>query len=229
MARKAHQLYRRGRNNRRPLRDELSKIYIFPDGETEFYYFNKFAQLGRSSGYTLRVVKSVVGNSAKLVEDSIAYLRNIDRRERGQDCAYVVFDMDINLDNRLQREQKVASDLVTINKYNRDADTTIRLTPIISNDAFELWYLLHFRDVNSLIMRNDLITELNKFLPAPYDKPAKDMYDFLTKHGDVREAIRRAKALCVSHQPAHIYGNNPVTQVADLVVDLFEKFGVDGY
>jgi hypothetical protein len=52
------------------------------------------------------------------------------------------------------------------------------LIPIISNESFELWYLLHFIDYSSASMsRKTINILLSKMLGGNYNKGDKDIYD----------------------------------------------------
>jgi hypothetical protein len=62
-----------------------------------------------------------------------------------------------------------------------------------TNEAFELWYLLHFNYHDSGISRKDYKAKLEPFLPVPYDKADPEMYQKVLSHQPT--AIRNARRL----------------------------------
>jgi hypothetical protein len=88
-----------------------------------------------------------------------------------------------------------------------------------SNDAFELWYLLHFQYIDNQILRADYITKLKLKLGA-YKKNDRKMYDKL--ESKLPDAIKNAKKLyknCDQNDPANA---DPSTTVFQLVERLKE-------
>ena len=88
-----------------------------------------------------------------------------------------------------------------------------------SNEAFELWYILHFRtQAGGALSREDYEHILAHDMGRPYQKNAEDMFDLLKPH--VVTAIKRAnRALKLQHgKPYH--KQNPATTVQHLVKEL---------
>lgn len=88
-----------------------------------------------------------------------------------------------------------------------------------SNEAFEIWYLLHFH-YHDVATSRDLYKEmLTERLGVPYRKKDSRMYDRLLARQS--EAIRNAERLLASYGPVHSpEGDNPCTTVHLLVQDL---------
>ena len=87
-----------------------------------------------------------------------------------------------------------------------------------SNEAFELWYVLHFEFLNTGIPREDYIGKMTRHLAKPYRKNSEDIYDeLLSRQGT---AIRNAKKLLTSYNPVKPVHDNPSTTVYALVVSL---------
>ncbi len=87
-----------------------------------------------------------------------------------------------------------------------------------SNEAFELWYMLHFNYYDAALSREDYCNRLNKLLGYKYEKRNPKMYDILIEKQDV--AIRNAETLLsqyVSHNPEK---DNPSTTIHLLVMEL---------
>lgn len=89
-----------------------------------------------------------------------------------------------------------------------------------SNEAFEVWYLLHYDYINTEMTRLDLIKKLSdKLKPKKYKKNSTDMYEALLDKQSI--AINNAKKLLesygINHNPEN---NNPSTTVHLLVEEL---------
>lgn len=116
---------------------------------------------------------------------------------------WCVFDRDLKRENNNQQNFNAAITLAKNNNINL----------AISNDAFELWFLLHYEYYSSCTHRNELIKKLEDRLGAKYQKNSYDMYEkLIDKQSD---AIKRAKNLwdncCQDHNV------NPSTTVFELV------------
>jgi hypothetical protein len=85
-----------------------------------------------------------------------------------------------------------------------------------SNEAFELWYVLHFEYLNTGIPRKDYQAKIAKYLGLPsYCKNDSQMYDRLKPHQGT--AIDNAIRLLDSYQPPNPAKDNPSTTVHFLV------------
>jgi hypothetical protein len=88
-----------------------------------------------------------------------------------------------------------------------------------SNEAFELWYVLHFEFRNSGMSRRDYRRVLTRHLKQRYKKNDPEMYDKLEELGNQSLAIRYAKSLdkarIADKQPPS--AANPCTLVYKLV------------
>ena len=62
-----------------------------------------------------------------------------------------------------------------------------------SNEAFELWYVLHFEYLTAGIDREQYIKKLSKYLGKKYKKNSTEMYDILLSRQNA--AIKNAKKL----------------------------------
>lgn len=98
-----------------------------------------------------------------------------------------------------------------------------------SNEAFELWYLLHFHYYNNAISRKDyqdLIEQnLQPFLGDEYryQKNSVETYALLKEYGSIEDAIRNAKKLERNFAGRQDYANhNPCTIVYKLVEELLQ-------
>lgn len=87
-----------------------------------------------------------------------------------------------------------------------------------SNEAFELWYLLHYHYYDTGFSRAKYKSMLTKLLGRPYKKNSMSMYeDLKEKQGD---ALRNAESLLKSYNPRNPGKDNPSTTVHKLVAEL---------
>ena len=90
-----------------------------------------------------------------------------------------------------------------------------------SNEAFELWYLLHFDYHNTAISRSTYKKRLTARLGFKYKKKDPNIYEKIEDRQAI--AIRNATKLFDEykgrHRPAY---DNPVTTVHHLVKELLE-------
>lgn len=103
-----------------------------------------------------------------------------------------------------------------------------------SNEAFELWYLLHFQYRNTSMSRTDykktIEDEINakiakeskskKYKKFEYKKNSTEMYNILAKYGDQVQAIKWAEQLTGIHTCENYAIHNPCTLIHLLVKEL---------
>ncbi|NET88555.1 MAG: RloB domain-containing protein [Kamptonema sp. SIO1D9] len=87
-----------------------------------------------------------------------------------------------------------------------------------SNEAFELWYVLHFEFLNTGIPRKDYIKKLNSLLKQTYHKNSETIYDELFDKQAI--AIKNATNLLKQYEPPNPSQDNPSTTVHLLVQEL---------
>lgn len=86
-----------------------------------------------------------------------------------------------------------------------------------SNEAFELWYVLHFQYLDNAITRKQYQEIISREMKEPYKKNDILMYTKLLKYQ--KNAIQNAEKLFASHQPNH----NPATDKPCTTVHLLVK------
>lgn len=96
-----------------------------------------------------------------------------------------------------------------------------------TNEAFELWFLLHFQNFEHAMRRTDyqrlLEREITQRIEKPYtyQKNSESMFALLQQHGSIEQAIQRAKMLESQFTDRTDYANhNPCTRVYALVEKL---------
>lgn len=91
-----------------------------------------------------------------------------------------------------------------------------------SNQAFELWYILHFQFLDADLHRHMYIPILSGICGFKYEKNSQQVVTFIEAHGDVQQAITRARTLCERFGHEYRYENAPLTTVYQLVEKLIE-------
>jgi len=156
-------------------------------------------------------------NTLSLVEESIKMKERLENETSlSIDKIWVVFDRDsFDQDN-----------------FNEAINLCKNSTPEIgcawTNEAFELWYLLHFHFYNSAITR-EMYQKLIEGNLKPkigedykYQKNSKKMYDLLKENGNLELAIKFPTKLEAEFEGRFDYANhNPSTRVHHLVAELF--------
>ena len=194
--------------NRR--REQKPSFHIFCEGvNTEPLYFNQFPipNIGHCKGYGQ--------TKMSLVNTALKYKRENGITKNTNDQVWVVFDYDY--DGKLQPKQKEDFN----NAINKAEKNNIRWA--VSNDAFELWYVLHYQNCNAQELRNWYNKRLEYHTGEPYDKDretAKKMYDLLLPKQE--KAIERAELLKEEYDENNkAYADkNPFTTVHELVIEL---------
>lgn len=195
-------------------REPLPRFVIYCEGErTEVNYFNAF----RLS--SLRVIQ-VTGegfNTDSLVRRFAARIAK-EREAHPEDQHWAVFDRD-----------SFGAEQVNLS-FQRAAQSGIRVA--FSNEAFELWYWLHFDFLNAPVSRSDYQAKLTRRLGRPYRKNDPGLYPLLNEvDPDDRNdpprprpalAILRAQKLRAAQEEQGLTPEqaNPYTTVDLLVAEL---------
>lgn len=87
-----------------------------------------------------------------------------------------------------------------------------------SNEAFEIWYLLHFHYYDAAMSRSDYCKKLSGLLGFEYKKNSPDMHENLLLRQEA--AIKNAKRLLAQYNPPNPEEDNPSTTVFELVEEL---------
>lgn len=97
-----------------------------------------------------------------------------------------------------------------------------------TNEAFELWYYLHFEYLDTGIDRHEYLSRIRDFIRKrtgdnnfKYEKGNKDNYRLITTYGDESVAKRHAKRLRKMYKGHNYATQNPCTMV-DLLVEEIE-------
>lgn len=96
-----------------------------------------------------------------------------------------------------------------------------------SNECFELWLLLHFKDVSVPTKRKELFKQLEQAIrdanpgePFNLSKGNDKIYELVTKLGSESDAIKRASVLKTKYNTTKASDQNPCTQMDLLINEL---------
>lgn len=199
--------YKRKKSTRKPAPD---LIIIYTEGtRTEPYYFDCF----KLNAVTLKTIGLGMNTKSliKYIERGVGNVINEYAKKHGMlteevECVvWCVFDKDDFKETNFNAAIRMAE-----NRKYRVA---------YSNEAFELWYVLHYNYLDTGISRHQYNDILSEKLKTRYEKSRQDMYDELKNMQQT--AIRNAKKLYnqypLSCTPASM---KPVTKVHELVLYL---------
>jgi hypothetical protein len=194
---------------------------IVCEGEkTEPNYFKSFKTNVKSFVYTIDTFGEG-SNTKDLVKRTI---KHRDKSSLIYDSVWAVFDRDsFNVNSFNGAIQLAESNGVKVGW---------------SNEAFELWYLLHFQFRNASMSRADykkaIENEINTRILAEsrskkpkkfeYKKNSEDMYHILAKYGNQSQAIKWAEQLIKHHTCENYATHNPCTRIHLLVKELNGDF-----
>lgn len=181
------------------------RFLIVCEGEkTEPNYFEQFKTIineVRANSVEINI-EGIGMNTKSLVEWTIE-LKNKANPDYSQ--VWCVFDRDSfkvdNFNNALQMAKNNGIDVA------------------YSNQAFELWFLLHFNYYVTAFHRDQYKDKLSKLLGRKYEKSA-EIYEELVKRGSQSRAIKNAERLLTSYPVCNPETDNPSTTVHLLVKEL---------
>jgi hypothetical protein len=190
--------------------------------ETEPNYFEGFQKIANANK-TAYILIDPVGAVGITIVKKAEQLKK--QGKYADDEVLCVFDRDLKKENNNQHNFNAAIRLAIENQLNLS----------ISNDAFELWFLLHYEYYQSETHRSDYKTMLSIRLGEKYEKNSETMYEKLKDKQ--YNAIKFAKKLWLSHCISHgiddpdkltveqriiLHNTNPSTTVYQLVEKLNE-------
>lgn len=186
-------------------------ILIVCEGQTEKLYFESFPVLG----VKIKAIDLKGQVKLKLVETTKEI---IDNAKEEYNEVWCVFDMDVkrgadefaDFDNAISKALQLGYKVA------------------YSNDAFELWFYLHFNLTSSQHLRSFYYAELGKRFGINYVKEGKKyafclkIYDILKSdcNSSQENAIERARLLYEQQENLPYHQQNPNTKVYELVQEL---------
>jgi hypothetical protein len=178
-------------------REVRQRFLIVCEGEkTEPNYFRSFRV---SKNVAAIDVQGLGENPSKLVQSAKEL-----KKQEDYDQVWCVFD----------RDSWTVEDFSNAIKNANDQGFKVAY----SNEAFELWYVLHFEFLNTGIPRKDYLRKLTSLLGRTYQKNSETIYDELFEKQSI--AIRNAENLLKQYDPHNPVRDNPSTTVHLLVLEL---------
>ena len=165
--------------------------------ETEPNYFEQF----RVPGLVIQLERTG-RNTISLVEEAL----NL-RRKGEYDQVWCVFDKDD----------------FSVNQFEQAIQLAVGngMKVAYSNQAFEIWYVLHFCYMQNANGRKAYQKMLDRFLGFKYEKNDPRIYQILLSKMD--SAIENSKRLLEEYHPSHPGHDDPSTRVHELVLELREQ------
>jgi len=194
---------------------EVNKIIlIVTEGQTEKLYFESFPVLT----LTVEVVDLKGQGKLKLIASTEAIVQHSDK---DYDDVWCVFDMDY------KQGKKEFSDFDGAVEKGESLGYHIAY----SNDAFELWFYLHYNYTDQKNHRKFYYKFLGEQWGLNYEKDGKrygfcrNVYDKLEhdENASQKKAIERATKLYNAQSDLAFHLQNPVTLVYELVIYLNAK------
>lgn len=183
--------------NQIPLRQRF--LIVSEGTKTEPHYFDGF-RMSTVAVWTVGIAQSPI----QIVDEAIRLRDEANRTGSAYDQTWSVFD----------RDRWTIDDFN--NAINKARAREIQVA--YSNEAFELWFLLHFVYCNTATHRADFARRLSNYLAGKYTKNSAAMYNLLRPHVDT--AIQNAERLAAQYSPSNPATDNPSTTVHLLVKEL---------
>jgi len=122
------------------------------------------------------------------------------------------------------------------NAINKGENSRPKINCAWTNEAFELWYLLHFNYYNTGISREQYKRLIEKEISKAsgktgfrYEKNSKSMFSILNMYGSQEMAIKNSEKLETLYKDRSYANHNPCTKVHKLITELIkliEDYGV---
>lgn len=158
-------------------------------------------------------------NTIQVVDEAIRLKMKAEKGKKPYDAVWAVFDKDSFLPGRFN---------AAIMKAEANG-----ISVAWSNEAFELWYLLHFEYRNTGMSRTEYQDAIVRHINAALNYKSKKTYKYkkndaqhyaeMTTYGDMEQAIENAKNLDTLYNDQQYAKHNPRTLVYKLVVQLLGR------
>ena len=207
---------RKRRENVLPKRKYL--LIVCEGAKTEPLYFEGFkSDLPKGVLRTTQIdIEGAGDNTLRLIEKIVALCKDRKRLQGSDyDQVWAVFDRDSFPPEHFN------------SAIAKCSASSPEIFAAWSNEAFELWYLLHFQFFQNAMNRVQygglIARELSKKMgkKIKYAKNSPEMYQLLKEHGDIDQAIQRAESLEKAFEGRSDFADhNPCTRVYHLIREL---------
>jgi hypothetical protein len=193
-------------------RPTYPRVLIACEGKkTEPFYFEDIRKQYRVPSAHVRVLQAD-GTQPRQVVDFAEKTFNASKE---YEWVFAVFDRDDHQTYHDALTRAAALD----NKLKNDERKHVRFLAVPSVPCFELWFLLHFADIQAFFHRDEIYRRLRQHI-AEYDKGAEGIYAIT--EANLAEATARALRLQARFTP--FAGTDPYTN-ANEVVSLLQQIG----
>lgn len=189
-------------------RVNVGRIIIFCEGKSEKYYFDYFAEVIRKSKYTdvEVVLETADGNAQTVLNYACNFLADERNNRKFSNYAkYLAFDCDDP--PNVQSVIRAAADYELL----------------LSNYLFEIWFLMHFEEVEKRLSKRETYRHLSEHLHSTYAKGNKGKTREIIQNGSIEKAISNAQRLDDKYKRdgktvfSNIKEMNPYTSVYKLI------------
>lgn len=197
----------------------IGHIIIFCEGKTEKYYFEYFTSIIENKKYTdIKIVlESANGDAQSVLNYANKFMADENNIKKYSNYEkYLVFDCDA--------PKNIQSVIAVAQNYEL----------LISNYLFEIWLLMHFEDVTSMLRKSEIYRKLETYLnnanrpTSSYKKGHRGITRAIIENGDIEKAIDNAKALVAKYENQGIGINSDIKSMNPYssVYKIIEKFMV---
>ncbi len=215
------------RDSNRKNKEMIDSMMIICEGQTESSYFKSFP----INASVKILIEGVGKNTLTLLDDALTKWKYHFDKDEIYESIWIVMDRDDfpqdNYNACFMKLDSIENKLNNYLKRKRIRNTKIKLKIAYSNQAFELWYLLHFNYVDRAYDRSEFGKMLSQKLGKKYIKNDKNIYNDLillgqeSNHSKGQEfAIQNSVKLRNICSDKQYYNNNPSTSVDMLVTEL---------
>ena len=226
----------KGRSNRKQRLVQYGTHLVYAEGKkTEPLYVENIKKIlnkkddFKNSNINIEIVDSSGGRETlRLISYAEHDIKNRLKNGEKIDYVWIFYDKDDfkkddfdNAYNKVQSKNKTENQSFHTDNIPCDSNG-IHYSACWSNECFEIWGVLHFQYLNNQCDRKRYIEIINKHIDnenEKYHKNRVDLYDILSKYGDVNLAIINAKKL----DNLENVKSNPSTGVY-LFVEHFKKY-----
>ena len=223
-------LFHKGKKKRierksQKVKEYKDSILIICEGEkTEPYYFESFP----ISNINVKTI-GTGRNTESLVDEAIRKWIEFSQENEFYEKLWCVFDRDSFIQSSYDGAFKKATDEEKrLNRrYRKKVGREIKISIAYTNEAFELWYLLHNDYIDSPLSRSQYEKMLSQRMGKKYKKNDPAIYQFFEElskstnmHKGQNFAIRNAQRLRDTNTNGLRRNINPSTKVDLLVSEL---------
>ena len=222
----AKRYQKKGKRRRVAVRTKRMYYLIVCEGEkTEPNYFEAFKRsLPKGVLELANIDIDGTGKNTLGIIEEAQQLRDLyeKRYQRIMDHVWAVFDKDDFPDQNFN------------NAIHKGKASDPQIHCAWTNEAFELWYLLHFHYYNTGISRKQYANLIERAIHKAagskkfkYKKNSKDMHALLDQYGNQAQAIEYAKKLEQLYEDQQYAKHNPCTKVHHLIqalIDLADQY-----